>query len=124
MHITRDEVLMKRESEYPLDEILESNLQKLLVAVNKFREIYNIPMSISSGYRPAQYNIKVGGAKNSPHKTCEAIDFHDKDGKIKLFCLQNIKVLEECGLYIEDFNNTPTWVHMQVRSTRNRIFKP
>lgn len=122
--ITREEILMNREVEFPLDEKLEANLAKLLIAVNKFRTIYGIPMSVSSGYRPGKYNKAAGGSLKSSHLTCEAVDFKDVDGKIKLFCLQNIKVLEECGLYMEDPANTITWAHLQVRPTKNRIFKP
>ena len=115
---------MGREIEYPLSDTLKNNLNRLLIAVNKFRNIYGSPMIVSSGYRPGKYNKRAGGAKRSAHLTCEAVDFRDVDGKLKMFCLQNVKVLEECGLYVENPACTPTWVHMQIRKTKNRIFNP
>lgn len=122
--ITRAEILKGREVANPLSPLLESNLEQLLVAVNLFREKYGIPMFVTSGYRPAAINASIGGAKKSAHMSCQAVDFADKDGKVKMFCLQNVKVLEECGLYMENPVNTPTWCHLQTRPTKNRIFNP
>lgn len=120
--ISRKEVLMGRDTEYPLEAEVEKNLEKLLKAVNLLRELYAKPMNVSSGYRPGKYNTAAGGAKNSSHLTCEAVDFKDADGLIKKFC--TVEVLEKCGLYMEHPDNTPTWCHVQIRPTKNRIFKP
>jgi hypothetical protein len=124
--ITRDEVLMGRDKQYPLTPELEHNLQELLRRLNLFRQMYAKPMVVSSGYRPAGINKQVGGAKNSAHVTCEACDFVDSDKQIRKFILENPSVLEVCDLYCEDFQYTPTWVHLQIRPTRsgNRFFKP
>jgi len=122
--ITREEILMKRDAEYPLSKELESNLVRLLEKLNKFRAAYGKPMFVSSGYRPGKYNKSAGGAKNSCHLTCEACDFKDSDGKLKQFIKDNPKVLEECDLYQEHPDSTPTWVHLQTRPTKNRVFKP
>lgn len=120
--ISRDEILMGRDKEYPLDEDLEANLKDLLVAVNKLRKKYNKPLYVSSGYRPGKYNVAAKGAKNSAHLVCQAVDFKDKDGELKKFC--TVEVLKECGLYMEHPDATPTWCHVQIRPTKNRIFKP
>lgn len=120
--ISRSEVLMGRDQEYPLTNQLEQNLNSLLHALNKFRSAYGKPMSVSSGYRPGKYNVAAGGAKNSAHLLCMAADFRDVDGSIKKFCLENINLLEECGLYMESPKDTPTWCHLQIRPTKNRIF--
>jgi len=124
--ITRDEVLMGRDKQYPLTPELEANLQELLRRLNLFRQMYGMPMIVTSGYRPAALNKRVGGSKKSAHMTCEACDFRDEKGQIRRFILQNSSVLEVCDLYCEDFFYTPTWVHLQSRPTRsgNRIFKP
>lgn len=119
--ITKKEILMGRDVEYPLTEELEKNLEKLLEAVNKLRSKYGKPMIVSSGYRPGKYNVAAKGAKNSAHLTCEAVDFKDADGELKKFCTD--EVLEECGLYMEHPDNTPTWLHVQIRETKNRVFK-
>ena len=124
--ITREEVLMGRDKQYPLTPELERNLQELLRRLNLFRQMFGKPMRVSSGYRPHSINAKVGGAVNSAHLYCQAADFYDTDKAIRKFILEHPSVLEECDLYCEDFSFTPTWVHLQTRPTRSgkRIFKP
>lgn len=120
--ITRAELLMGRDSEYPLTPELEHNLELLLEAVNKLRALYGKPMFVSSGYRPGRFNVAAHGAPNSAHRTCEAVDFNDLGHAIYDFCTDAI--LEQCGLYKEDGNYTNTWTHVQIRPTKNRVFRP
>jgi hypothetical protein len=126
--ITRDEILMGREVANPLDETQKKNLEKLLIAVNKLRALYGKPMHVTSGYRPAAINAKIGGGKKSAHLTLEAVDFADKDRALTQFCTDEI--LEQCGLWMEDPLVATTWVHAQIREPRSRIngrtrvFKP
>lgn len=124
--IAKDEVLMGREVEFPLSAEVESNLGVLLDRVNRIRALYDKPMFVSSGYRPGHYNKDAGGAANSPHLECQAVDFHDKDRKLTDWILSNVQVLEECDLYMEDPGHTPSWVHLQSRPTRSgrRVFIP
>lgn len=125
--ITREEILMGRDKQYPLNQEQEENLNKLLIAVNKFREEYGRPLIVSSGYRPAAINANVNGAaKKSNHIMCLAVDFKDTDGKIDKFCLDNLDLLKECGLYLESPNHTPGWCHLQCVPPKsgNRIFNP
>lgn len=126
MFIMPDEVLMKRDQEYPLTGTLLANLNRLLTALNAFRNVYGIPMVVSSGYRPGHYNTDVGGAVNSAHKTCEAADFHDPDGVLDAYCSVNLDLLAKCGLWLESPAHTPGWCHLQIRSipSGNRIFIP
>lgn len=120
--ISRDEILMGRDADYPLSDELEVNLAKLLIAVNKLRTLYGKPMYVSSGYRPGHYNTDAGGASGSAHEVCEAVDFHDRDNALKNWSTNNI--LEECGLYMESAGYTITWLHVQVRPTKERVFIP
>lgn len=120
--ISRDELLMGRDAEFPLTDELEANLQRLLTAVNKLRTLYAKPMFVSSGYRPDHYNTDAGGAPDSPHRFCEAVDLHDRDNAIKNWI--TVEILEQCGLYQESPESTPTWCHVQVRPTLNRVFVP
>lgn len=124
--ISRDEILNKQEEKFPLTSVMEGNLLRLLDAVNKLRLAYGKPMIVSSGYRPPEHNAKVGGAPNSCHLTCEAVDFRDKDGELKKWCLANLKILEDCGLYMEHQDATPTWLHVQTRMPKSgsRVFRP
>lgn len=120
--ITRDEILMGRDKEFPLSPELESNLSNLLIAVNKLRTMYGKPMYVSSGYRPGHYNKDAGGAENSAHCVCMAVDFKDIDKALKKYI--TVDILKKCGLYQEDPSKTPTWLHVQTRPTKNIVFKP
>lgn len=124
MFITVQEVLQGRDAEYPLTPESKKNLDKLLSAVNRLRAFYGKPMIVTSGYRPGKYNKAAGGAGRSCHLTCEAVDFADADGKLKEWCSTNLDKLEACQLYMEHPANTPSWVHLQIRPTKSRIFKP
>ena len=125
-YFSRQECLKGRDSEYPLTPELESNLVNLLISVNKFREIYGKPLLVSSLYRPGVYNKAAGGAKKSNHMVCLAVDFADADGSLDSYCLNNLKVLEECGLYLESPEHTLGWTHLQVvpPASGKRVFKP
>ena len=124
--IYRQEILMGRDEEYPLNSELEENLKILLERLNVFRKIYSKVMIVTSGYRPGKYNSTAGGAKKSAHKECQACDFRDKDGKLAEFILEHPGILEVCDLYMENPAKTPGWVHLQTRKTGsgNRIFWP
>lgn len=125
--ITREEVLMGRDKDFPLDKEQEANLEKLLKALNKLRKAYGKPMVVSSGYRPAAINANVkGAAKKSNHIMCLACDFKDLDGKLDEWMLENLDVLAECGLYLESPQHTPGWSHVQCVAPKsgNRVFIP
>ncbi len=122
--VSRDEVLMGRDKQSPLSDEQEQNLSVLLKKINEVRNKYGKPMYVSSGYRPAAINAAKGGAKESTHTLCMAVDFKDHDGSIRKWVLENLQLFKDLGLYIEDFRWTPTWVHMQTRKTSKRIFIP
>lgn len=105
---------------------LQTNANDLLVKINQFRSIYGIPMYVNSGYRTPEHNVEIGGAKNSAHCTCQAMDFRDEDNAIKEWILKDPSVLEKCELYMENPDKTKTWVHLQSRIIKsgNRIFNP
>lgn len=121
--VTRKEILMGRDTEFPLTSDMETNLYKLLVAVNKVREAYGKPMIVSSGYRPGRYNTAAGGAKASAHLSCEACDFQDTDGKIDEWCLANQSLLAEFGLRLENPGQTIGWCHLDTRYKGKVVFK-
>lgn len=116
-----------REKQFPLSEEQKDNMHKLLLVLDKLRDIYGKPLVISSGYRPAAINSSVGGAKKSNHIMCLAVDFvDDQKQTFGKWCLNNIKVLEELGLYMEDLRHTKGWVHLQIKAPRSgkRVFIP
>ena len=125
--ITREEILMNRDKQYPLTPEMEQNLQKLMTALNLFRTLYGKPMIVTSGYRPAAINANVpNAAKKSNHMVCLACDFKDADGSLDKYCMDNQYILQQCGLYLESHDSTPGWCHLQCVPPKsgNRVFKP
>lgn len=123
--ITRKEVLMDREVEFPLTPEMETNVYNLLVALNKLRVDYGKPMVVTSGYRPGHYNTDAGGAKGSAHLTCQACDFADAEGKIDSWCMANLDRLAKYGLWLEAPAYTQGWSHLQIRPIAGtRVFRP
>lgn len=69
----------------------------------------------TSGWRPAAVNAATAGAaKKSNHLMGRAVDIADPDKKLQQWCLVNLKVLEELGLWMEHPRDTPTWTHVQI----------
>lgn len=118
---------MGRDKQFPLSTQLEDNLEVLLFALNKLRIKYGKPMFVSSGYRPPEINGATPGAsRNSLHQVCLACDFRDSNKELAKWCLENLNVLAECGLWLENPAHTPNWVHVQAKAPRssNRVFNP
>jgi hypothetical protein len=95
---------------------------ELLAALQRLRDLYRKPMSVTSGYRCPVHNKAIGGAKRSAHLTGEAADISDPKGDLKLFCTE--AVLQAVGLWMEHPSATPGWAHLQVRPVGTRIFRP
>lgn len=134
LYFTRDELLMGRDKPAPLTAEMEQNLERLIIALSKVRAAYGKPMIVSSGYRPSSINASVGGAAKSAHQDCQAADIKDDDGLFANWCMNNLQLLEECGIYIEDGRYTMVidgngevkvqWAHLQLRPTSRRVFIP
>lgn len=124
--ISKEEILMGRDKDYPLDNEKLNNLSKLIHAMNMLRALYGKPMKVTSGYRPMAANLAAGGSKRSNHMVCLAVDVHDPNGDLRAFVLKHLDALKHLGLYCEDFRWTPTWVHFQVvpPASGRRIFVP
>ena len=119
------EYLKDREIEYPLSPEFKENMKALLSKLDIVRFEWGKPLTISSGYRPGRFNQVAGGAKNSAHLSCEAVDVVDATGDLADF-LSNEERLKIYGLYLENPARTPGWCHLQTRATKsgNRIFNP
>lgn len=129
------ELLSNQATFESLDKEIQDNLNILLDKVNKVRTAYAKPMIVTSGLRTKQHHLEIYARKGifppkvpmkSNHLFGRAIDFADGDGKLKKWILENIKLIEEIGLYMEDFTATKTWVHFQINPPKSgkRFFKP
>jgi hypothetical protein len=85
------------------------------------REHFDVPIYISSGYRSAALNKKIGGSKGSQHLTGEAMDI-DMDGHPHVTNVQVFKYIRE-NLFFDQLiwefgNNTnPDWVHVSYNTS-------
>lgn len=82
---------------------------------------------ITSGWRPRGINdATANAAQHSKHITAEAIDLCDPTGSLDQWCMKNLPILEEIGLWTEHFSKTPGWTHLQIVPPKsgNRVFYP
>ena len=119
-----------------IDHSVQVNLEELLKCVNIIRAKYGKPMIITSGLRSMQDHLRIYAAKGitdkskipmkSNHLIGAACDISDPKQELQKWILDNPEVLEEAGLYCEDFSASKTWVHFQCRPPKsgNRFFKP
>ena len=130
-----DELLSNQAKFDSLDKEVQDNLNQLFLKVNIVRKEYGKPMIVTSGLRTKKHHLEIYARKGiyppkvpmkSNHLFGRAVDFADGDGKLKKWILANIKLMEEIGLYMEDFGATKTWVHFQINPPKsgNRFFNP
>lgn len=134
--ISKKEILMGRVTEESLDFKTKENLEDLLRRVNILRAAYGKPMKVSSGYRAMEDHLRIYKEKGitdkskipmkSKHLYCQAVDFADAKGDLKKWITENPSILEEAGLWCEDFSVTKTWVHVQSVPPKSgkRFFMP
>lgn len=121
---------------FPTDAEIDANLATLLERMNKVRTAYNKPMTVTSGLRSKADQIRIYNQKGitdlkkiplaSKHLIGAACDISDPKGVLAKWVQENMPLMEEIGLWFEDFKSTPTWVHFQIQPPKSgaRIFKP
>lgn len=115
-----------------LTEAVEANARELLGRVNLLlawaRDDGVRAQGVASGWRPRGINdATANAAKNSTHLTGEGIDLRDTAHRdLARWCLLNLDALEEIGLWMEDPQWTPSWVHLQSRppGSGRRVYVP
>jgi uncharacterized protein YcbK (DUF882 family) len=125
--ITILDYLMGREVEYPVTPEMLKDAEDLVSKVNRVLHEFGEDRAVSSGYRPAAINATIkNAAKKSNHMVCRACDLHDPDGRLDDFCVSNLQLLEDIGLWLESGTSTPGWCHLQIvpPKSNNRIFLP
>lgn len=130
--ITLSEYLMGRQLANPISDIQEADAIDLLEKVNALLlDFYHrnpgvAKRKLTSGYRPAEFNTKAGGASKSKHMACQAIDLGDSDRLLARWIKFHPEKLIEFDLYCESTEHTKDWVHFQLVPPRSgkRIFIP
>lgn len=130
-----------RPVKWPLTQSVANNAAMLVDRLNRLAMYWasagklgkpTPPLSVSSGYRPADVNRKTNGAAtNSLHLICAAADLvDDKSQALAKFCLADLPMLEHLGLWIENPEFTrgrwTNWVHLQIFPPKSgkRVFDP
>lgn len=104
-----------------------NNLLKLSEKINKLREAYGKPLRVTSGYRSKEEHLAIYAAKGitdqkkipmqSRHLSGLAVDLapvKEPVSDLQKFIKNNVALMQEIGLWFEDFSKTPTWVHAQI----------
>jgi hypothetical protein len=101
---------------------------RFVFMLENFRRWYGRPVNITSGFRTAAYNRKVGGASNSLHLKTLAIDFRlPSDFKRYSKARQNEFLTNVRNKWFQlcDLEGIPgsvlwydTWVHLDYRTDR------
>ena len=88
--------------------------------------------AVNSGWRPRQVNAATPNASaTSHHVSGRAVDLPDPDRALAAWCVHNLNVLAEIGLWLEDPRWTydadgDHWVHVQTVPPKSgrRVFVP
>jgi hypothetical protein len=115
-----------------LTEAVEANARELLGRINLLLSWALADgvraQGVASGWRPRGINdATANAAKNSTHLSGEGIDLRDTAHRdLVRWCLLNLDALEEIGLWMEDPQWTPSWVHLQSRppGSGRRVYVP
>lgn len=103
----------------------EGNLDILVSRLNKIENLSGVNFQISSGFRDPGDQIRIYKQKGitdlkkipmqSKHFFCQAADLVCADlDKLKDWIKNNLAVVEEIGLWFEEFAATPNWLHCQI----------
>ena len=127
--ITLSDYFMGRDRSHAheLSEALCANASLTIERGNRLLARAALPGIVTSGWRPQAINAAIPNASpRSKHLSCQAIDLDDPQGALDAFCLCNLPLLEEIGLWLEHPEATPGWCHLQVVPPRSgrRVFMP
>ena len=86
---------------------------QVVTALEAARLFFNVPITVSSAYRPASYNKKIGGATKSYHIYGKAVDHYCKLSYSMLAKFYEVYGLKGIGCYYDDH-----FVHIDSRAVK------
>jgi uncharacterized protein YcbK (DUF882 family) len=106
-----------------------ANVSKLLHVMNQVRADYGLPMRVTSGFRTTEMEKRIDPVHpQSAHTRGEAVDILDPDPERRLWtwCIDNLEIITELGLYLESRVYSKNHVHFQTcpPESGNRVFIP
>lgn len=106
---------------WPKDADIIDNIIFTMECLDKIREEYGLPLSVSSGYRCPELNRAVGGSKTSQHMKGQAADINlgsvEKNRAFFNWCSANIEILPIDQLIDESHYS---WVHLSFTKENQR----
>lgn len=118
--LCKSDVAVEKRIENTPDNTTIERMQALMdECLDKVREMWGKPIGVNSGYRSAELNRVVGGAKNSQHMKGEAADITTgtKEGNRKLFDMVVASDIEFDQLIDESGYK---WLHISYCKGDNR----
>lgn len=90
---------------------------QLAVELEEIRRLFNMPITIVSGYRSFPYNRKIGGARDSQHVAGRAVDF-----KVRLVSAADVhraclELYDAGKLDMGGLGRYPSFTHLDIRDT-------
>lgn len=108
---------------FTLTETVLRNIQELAKSLQVLRDEVKRPIKITSGFRTAEYNKRIGGASQSRHITGQAADLKI-EGLSPIAIAEIIERLIKAGKMKQGgLGIYKTWIHYDVRGTQARWTK-
>lgn len=100
---------------------LQGNIQStLLQALNRVREEFKKPITITSGFRCEAHNKAIGGAPGSQHRLGTAADIRPSSGDVKeLERLYQLCLNEKAFTGVGD-GRDKSFIHVDCRTSKGR----
>lgn len=102
--------------------LIDSELVKIL---QKIRDYFEVPVTITSGYRTSNYNKKIGGSSASYHVKGKAADIQVKNvDPIKVAAYADKLLGDKGGVELGSYSEgTDGYVHIDVRTSKWRAIR-
>lgn len=97
--------------------------QTLVVLLQAIREHFGRAVVITSGYRTAAHNAKVGGSKSSQHLLGKAADIQVADTTVEAVAAYAESLMPDwggVGRYPVKSGRAKGWVHVDTRPNKSR----
>lgn len=108
---------------FALTETVLRNIKELAKNLQVLRDEVKKPIKITSGYRPAEHNAKIGGASKSRHITGQAADFKIEGYTPKQVAAIIEKLIADGKMKEGGLGTYSTWTHFDIRGTKARWAK-
>ena len=108
---------------FTITDTIFQNIFELAKNLQVLRDEVKKPIKITSGYRPAEHNAKIGGATKSRHITGEAADLKIEGYTPKQVAAIIEKLIAAGKMKQGGLGIYSTWIHYDVRGTAARWTK-